>query len=68
MGVPGFCLSSVQVFNGIYFSRALGRVVDLNSFKYYAANQGNMLPDKVRDKDDTKESIRLLRNFEFCSF
>ena len=37
----------------------------LNSFKYYAAKQCNMLPDKIRDKADTKEFIRLVQNFDF---
>ena len=37
----------------------------LNSFKYYAAKQWNMLPDKVHDKTGTKEFIRLLQNLDF---
>ena len=37
----------------------------LNSFKYYAAKQWNMLPDEVRDKAGTKEFIRLVRNLDF---
>ena len=32
----------------------------LNSSKYYAAKQWNMLPDEVRDKAGTKEFIRLV--------
>ena len=37
----------------------------LNSFKYYAAKQWNMLPDEVRDKAGSKEFIKLVRNLDF---
>ena len=37
----------------------------LNSFKYYTANQWNVLPDKVCDKAGTKKFIRLIQDFDF---
>ncbi len=37
----------------------------LNSFKYYAAKQWNMLPEEVRDKAGTKDFIKRIRNLDF---
>ena len=37
----------------------------LNSFKYYTANQWNMLPGKVFDNAGTKKFIKLIQNFDF---
>jgi len=37
----------------------------LNSFKYYAAKQWNMLPEEVRDKAGTKDFFKLIRNLDF---
>ncbi len=37
----------------------------MNSFKYYAAKQWNMLPEDVRDKAGTKDFTKRIRNLDF---